>query len=90
MADETALANLKAEVTRLRQCRRHLPRAGQRMGAKRKAAILEALACGQISRETALANYGLSDEELDRWAELAELGGVTALRTTRVQRYRGK
>jgi hypothetical protein len=59
-----------------------------RWTAKAKAAIVEAISIGQISREEALTTYSLTGEELDNWMDKAAKAGRPALRVTRLQFYR--
>ena len=56
--------------------------------ARRKAAVVKAIAAGLISQDEALARYSLSLEELDGWRLAISRHGTEALRTTKVQRYR--
>jgi hypothetical protein len=60
----------------------------RRWVASRKAAVVRAVACGLISRASALEAYALSEEEFTEWETAVERHGVAALRTTWLQRYR--
>lgn len=55
---------------------------------RRKAQVLSGIRAGIITRQEALERYRLSDEELDSWQFAADVAGVYALRTTRLQAYR--
>lgn len=55
---------------------------------RRKAAVVAAVARGQLTLEEACARYRLSVEEFKSWQRLIELHGVAGLRTTRLQDYR--
>jgi hypothetical protein len=56
--------------------------------ASRKAAVVRAVQAGLITREQALANYGLSDEEFGAWESAVAAHGEKALRATALQKYR--
>ena len=60
----------------------------RRWVASRKAAVVRAVATGLIARDSALATYGLSEEEFDSWVRAVATHGETALRATLVQKYR--
>lgn len=60
----------------------------RRWVASRKAAVVRAVTYGLISREEALENYALSEEEFDSWQAAIAQHGVAALRTTALQKYR--
>ena len=60
----------------------------RRWVVSRKAAVLRAVRFGLLTREEALDLYDLSDEELDDWQSLVEEHGETALKATKIQRYR--
>jgi hypothetical protein len=60
----------------------------RRWVASRKAAVVNAVEAGLISRRTALETYGLSEEELAEWEAAVGTHGVGALRTTWLQHYR--
>ena len=60
----------------------------RRWVASRKAAVVQALEHGLITREEALSRYSLSEEELDAWQSAVEQHGITALKATTLQRYR--
>lgn len=55
---------------------------------RRKAAVVSAVAHGQLTLEEACARYRLSVEEFKSWQRLIELHGVPGLRATRLQIYR--
>ncbi|MCV2870071.1 DUF1153 domain-containing protein [Defluviimonas sp. WL0002] len=56
--------------------------------ASRKALVVKALAAGLISRGEALERYALSEEELDLWFEAVSRHGATALKVTKIQKFR--
>ena len=56
--------------------------------ASRKAAVVDAIAGGAITREAAIARYALSEEELEGWIAAEQAHGVDALRVTRIKIYR--
>lgn len=60
----------------------------RRWVASRKAAVVQAVDSGLISRDEALRIYSLSDEELSEWDTAVKEHGVDALKTTALQRYR--
>ena len=60
----------------------------RRWVASRKAAVVRAISADLISREDALSQYELSEEELDAWHGAVEQYGEAALKATRIQRYR--
>jgi hypothetical protein len=60
----------------------------RRWVASRKAAVVQAVEAGLISRRTALETYALSEEEFAEWESAVRTHGVAALRTTWLQRYR--
>ena len=60
----------------------------RRWVASRKAAVVRAVACGLISRSTALDTFALSEEELAAWELAMTEHGEEALRATNLRRYR--
>ncbi|PUB12791.1 CtrA inhibitor SciP [Yoonia sediminilitoris] len=60
----------------------------RRWVASRKAAVVRAVASGLLSRNEALENYGLSEEEFAEWENAVSNHGEAALKTTALQRYR--
>jgi transposase-like protein len=56
--------------------------------ARRKAAIVTAVADGVLDRSEACRRYGISDAELRLWEHAIACAGVPGLRVTRVQIYR--
>jgi hypothetical protein len=60
----------------------------QRWVARRKAAVLDAIAAGVLSRVDACARYRISEAELRLWERAVACAGVPGLRVTRVQIYR--
>ena len=66
-----------------------LPPAGtQRWVASRKSAVVRGVLYGLISRESAKARSGLSDEEFQGWVRAIAEHGEDALKATAVKRYR--
>lgn len=61
----------------------------RRWVASRKAAVVKAVAFGLLTRAQAEELYSLSAEELDHWIAATEQFGQDALKTTRIQQYRG-
>lgn len=55
---------------------------------RRKAEVVAAVRGGLLSREEALAFYGLTSEEFESWLTMIDEYGVAGLRTTRVRHYR--
>ena len=64
------------------------PAKTRRWVASRKAAVVNAVACGLIGRAAALEMYMLSEEEFSGWQDAHRTFGEAALRTTALQRYR--
>ncbi len=60
----------------------------RRWVARRKAAILDAIAAGTLSRTEACSRYGLSEAEIRLWERAVACAGTPGLRVTRVQIYR--
>lgn len=60
----------------------------RRWVASRKAAVVQAVKSGLISRRTAIETYRLSQEELAEWEQAVASHGEAALRTTWLQKYR--
>ncbi|EKE43606.1 hypothetical protein OCGS_2338 [Oceaniovalibus guishaninsula JLT2003] len=60
----------------------------RRWVASRKAAVVRAVAGGLISAEEACEMYELSEEEFLGWVRAVASHGESALKTTRLQRYR--
>lgn len=65
-----------------------LPDAETRWVASRKAVVVRAVEHGLLTRDEAIARYGLSAEEFDGWASAVAAHGVAALRITAIQKYR--
>src|SRR5262249_60348077 len=55
----------------------------------RKAEIVLAIRAKKISREQAMREHGLSDDELATWERNFDCYGVNDPRSTRLQHYRG-
>jgi hypothetical protein len=60
----------------------------RRWVASRKAAVVQAVEAGLISRRTALETYKLSEEEFASWEAAVATHGIGALKTTWIQKYR--
>jgi hypothetical protein len=56
--------------------------------ASRKAAVLNAIERGEISRAEACVRYRISEAELSLWERAMRIAGAPGLRVTRVQVYR--
>ena len=65
-----------------------LPSGRERWVARRKAVVVQAIAHGLLTRDEALARYGLSEEELDCWAAGVARHGLAGLKVTAIQKYR--
>lgn len=59
-----------------------------RWTARQKAAVVTAVAAGEITREEIGRRYQISEEELLSWQRDYESHGVAGLRSTRLQAYR--
>jgi transposase-like protein len=59
-----------------------------RWTVRRKAAVVTAIAAGQISPEEVCRRYQISEEELISWRRAFETHGLPGLRSTRLQHYR--
>ena len=64
------------------------PRDTKRWVASRKAAVVRAVMGGLLSKEEACKHYTLSVEEFEGWQRAVEEFGESALKTTRIQKYR--
>lgn len=60
----------------------------RRWVAGRKFLVVQAVYGGLLSEEEACAIYGLSTEELESWCNAARQHGTSALKVTRIQKYR--
>ena len=60
----------------------------RRWVASRKAAVVQGVEVGLVSRDWAISTYRLSSEEFDNWVVLSRQHGLEALRTTALKRYR--
>ena len=60
----------------------------RRWTARLKAAIVAAVATGELSGEEACRIYGLSGEELVSWQRAFAAHGPLGLRSSRLQQYR--
>jgi hypothetical protein len=57
----------------------HLPPAGCKWSAQRKATVVIAIRSGMLSRVEAYERYMLSEEELSRWEEAFDRDGIGGL-----------
>ena len=64
------------------------PENTRRWVASRKAAVVQAVGAGLLSRKEALDHYSLSDDEFSEWENAVSEHGVGALKATALQRYR--
>jgi hypothetical protein len=62
----------------------------KRWTIRRKAAVLNAIANGVLSRDEACQRYQISEEELASWQQTYESHGLPGLRSTRLQQYRSR
>jgi transposase-like protein len=60
----------------------------RRWTARHKAAVVTAVAAGEITREEIGRRYQISEEELLSWERSYESYGSPGLRSTRLQEYR--
>lgn len=64
------------------------PEGTNRWVASRKAAVVQAVFSGLLTKNNALDRYDLSEEEFDGWVTAIRLHGKSALKATAVQKYR--
>lgn len=64
------------------------PEDTKRWVASRKAVVVKAVKYGLLEQDEALGLYSLSPEELESWAHAVEKHGESALKATRIQKYR--
>ena len=62
----------------------------KRWVARRKAAVVAAVANGYLTLEEACQRYMLSAEEFASWQHAIDVHGLRGLRTTRIQEYRSR
>jgi Protein of unknown function (DUF1153) len=60
----------------------------RRWVARRKAAVIAAVHCGELTLEQACRRYHLSEEEFRSWERAYDIHGLAGLRATRFQQYR--
>lgn len=60
----------------------------KRWVARRKAAVVAAVRCGELALEQACRRYQLSEEEFRSWERAYDIHGLAGLRVTRFQQYR--
>ncbi len=64
------------------------PKDTRRWVASRKARVVKAVAHGLIPQKEALERYEISEEEFEIWRSAIESYGETALKVTKIQKYR--
>ena len=64
------------------------PAETSRWVVSRKAAVVQGVQSGLISRSDALERWSLSEAELDEWLDAMNLHGSVALKATTVQKHR--
>lgn len=67
-----------------------LPLPTDRWTIRRKAEVVAAVRDGVLSLDDACKRYTLTVEEFESWGHALDKHGVQALRTTRLQTYRGR
>jgi transposase-like protein len=60
----------------------------RRWTIRRKAAVVSAVAAGEITRDEVCRRYQISPEEFLSWRRAYESYGLPGLRSTRLQQYR--
>lgn len=65
-----------------------LPPPQTRWVASRKAAVVDAVHYGLLSRDEAISRYGLTVEEFDAWTDGFRRHGRNALKVTQLQKFR--
>jgi Protein of unknown function (DUF1153) len=60
----------------------------RRWTIRRKAAVVTAVATGEITREAICLRYQISEEEFLSWQRAYDSYGLPGLRSTRLQQYR--
>lgn len=65
-----------------------LPSGSERWIARRKATVVQAIGHGLLSREEAIARYGLTEEELEGWISTAARLGPAALKVKAIRENR--
>jgi hypothetical protein len=64
------------------------PENTERWVARRKAAVVAAVHCGELTLEQACRRYQLSEEEFRSWESAYDIHGLAGLRATRFHQYR--
>ncbi|MDS9468397.1 DUF1153 domain-containing protein [Paracoccus sp. MBLB3053] len=64
-----------------------LPVSVTRWVASRKALVVAAVEHGLLTRDEAIARYGLSIEEFESWVQSFDRHGMDALKITQLQRF---
>lgn len=62
----------------------------RRWTIRRKAAVVIAVASGELSQQEACRRYQLTEEEFVSWQRAFEAHGLPGLRSTRLQQYRSR
>jgi hypothetical protein len=95
-----SILSAKPEAARIRyDADRQIRRKGQavidlppenirRWTIRRKAAVVEAVKSGQVTRAEICRRYQISEEEFRSWQRRYEAFGLPGLRLTRLQQYR--
>ena len=65
-----------------------LPPPQTRWVASRKAAVVDAVHYGLLSRDEAIRRYGLTVEEFEAWDQAFRQHGRNALKVTQLQKFR--
>lgn len=65
-----------------------LPSGTERWVARRKATVVQAIDHGLLTRDEAIARYGLSEEELDGWIATSSRLGPAALKVKAIRKNR--
>jgi len=65
-----------------------LPSGSERWIARRKATVVQAIGHGLLSRDEAIARYGLTEEELEGWIFTATRMGTAALKVKAIRKNR--
>ncbi|WND02736.1 DUF1153 domain-containing protein [Temperatibacter marinus] len=56
--------------------------------ARRKAAVIQGVQFGLLSKTDACDLYEISEEEFDSWENAIKTNGINALKITKLQKYR--
>jgi hypothetical protein len=83
-----AHAKAQAQLARARNGAANRPPRGRRWTAQRKIDLLNDIAAGELTRQGALAKYGVTEAELDAWERRWTAHGTRGLMTTKIQELR--